>query len=149
MLKGLWDSSLSRSWPALTIPQLVHAPHHTRGTSHVEPPTPPNSHFSGYVNSQAEIPCLYCTCCFQPGVLFPFYSFDSYCPSRPNSSVTPSMKPSLMSPWRTYNLTRCFSFLPHSISPSSLWAPRKLVSDTEQWSMSISTSLPHNCEKHG
>lgn len=56
---------------------------------------------SSLVNSQAEVPCL--CCCFT-------HLAHSYCPSRPNSSVTPSVKPSLASPKRTCNLTRLLFF---------------------------------------
>lgn len=60
----------------------LHAPNLSCGTSHTEPPRPPTSPISLAINSQAEIPCLCHTCCFQSGTLF-FFPFDSYCHSDP------------------------------------------------------------------
>lgn len=149
-----WDLSLSRSRPTLTVPQLAAACSKplmwkcSHGNTRVEPPTPPDSLISLAVNSQAESPCLRCTCCFQPRIL----SFFTH--------LTPTvlLDPTLVSPLHgalpevsMVNIQpyQTFWFFYHSVSLSSLPASRKPVSDIKYGPISISTCLLHNCKRHG
>lgn len=148
-----WDLSLSRSRPTLTVPQLAAVCSkplmwkRSHRNTRVEPPTLPDSLISLAVNSQAESPCLRCTYCFQPRILSffthltPTVFLDPTLVS-PLHGALPEVSMVNIQPYQTF-------WVFTTLSPSSLSASRKPVSDTEYGPTSISTCLLHNCKRHG